>query len=106
MAKTKHKFIIKKLDFDDNIAEFDLIALIAEEQKYRTPSRKVKTKEELKRLLMYLFWSKAEHEWLVHPWCSEFDKDKLKKVDVYNWSIEPNLDLIYQICLDEKIIKE
>ena len=45
--------------------------------------------EELRRSLLYYFWSKSEWEILVGPWIGSW-KDKTEKVDVYqqvmmNW---------------------
>lgn len=45
--------------------------------------------EELKRSLMYFFWSKSEYEVVISPWCGGNEKEAIK-VDIYkqvlmNW---------------------
>lgn len=47
--------------------------------------------EELRRSLMYYFWSKCEWEVLISPWCGSVSK-KPMKVDVY-WQIMNNWDV-------------
>ena len=63
---------------------------------------KCKTKEEfaekLKSELHYYFWSKAEYELIISPWCGGRYTDDIK-VDIYtqvmnNWSIF--LDYVWQ----------
>ena len=63
--------------------------------------KKCKTKEqfseELRRSLMYYFWSKCEWEVLITPWCGSRKNESIK-VDVYwqiqnNW--EPFLDYVW-----------
>lgn len=39
--------------------------------------------EELKHSLFYYFWSKAEYEVLISPWCGGSEKDAVK-IDVYS----------------------
>ena len=99
------KYIVKLLDFNDNIIEMDILAYIGWQEEGRKPRFRIKTKEDLKRALMSKFWSRTEYEWMVHPWCSEYSADKLKKVDVYQWAIEPNLDMIWELCVNDGIIK-
>lgn len=50
--------------------------------------------EELRRSLMYHFWSKYEWEVLVSPWGSN-PKDIHKKIDVY-WQIMNNWDIFLE----------
>jgi len=47
--------------------------------------------EQLKRELRYYFWSKAEWEIIISPWCGNKNPDEIK-IDVYdqvmlNWNI-------------------
>lgn len=47
-------------------------------------------KEEVKRELMFCYWSKSEYEVIVSNWGG---KDFEKKIDIW-YQLEPNLDLI------------
>ena len=75
-----------------------------------------KTKEEfakeLRSLLMYYYWSKAEWEIIVGPWCGDKDTKEIK-IDVfdqvmYNWELF--LEYVWnerkRICLWDKELKE
>lgn len=96
------KFIVKELDFNDEIREVDVIELIKQQyEKY--PHMRAKSRGDLAGTLRNLFWARTEHEWLIHPWVSPYCNKKVKKVDVWEWSIEPNIDIIYDICVEEGI---
>lgn len=58
-------------------------------------TKKVKTKaefgEELRRSLMYYFWSRSEYEILVRAWCGGNGDEEIK-IDIYdqikcNWNV-------------------
>lgn len=55
--------------------------------------------EELDRLLMYCFWSKAEYEIMVGDLFEE-DTNKYTKVDVYS-QVKPNIKILAKYILDE-----
>ena len=100
------KYIVKLLDFNNNITEIDILDYVRRVEEGRKPRFRIKTKEDLKRTLMAQYWSRCEYEWLVYPWeGGETDDSKFKKTDVYQWAIEPNLDVIWELCVKEKIIK-
>lgn len=39
--------------------------------------------EQLKKELMYFFWSKAEYEIIIAPWCGGDREKEAKKIDIY-----------------------
>lgn len=48
--------------------------------------------EEVRKSLMYYFWSKCEYEVLICPWPFHHERDRAKKIDVYwqvllNWNV-------------------
>ena len=45
---------------------------------------KLDLKEEIRKLLLYYFWCKAEWEIVISPWCGEHNKSNSIKIDVYN----------------------
>lgn len=61
---------------------------------------KFASKEEFSRALrsemMYYYWSKAEWEVLISPWCGRKDADMIK-VDVF-WQIDLNWDRFVDYC--------
>lgn len=47
--------------------------------------------EELRKILMYYFWSKCEYEIIISPWCGSRDTVS-RKIDIYtqvmnNWDV-------------------
>lgn len=70
--------------------------------------KKMKTyneiKTELKRFLMYRFWSKAEYEVIVRGLCYRPDRDNEFKIDIW-YQLEPNLDRITEYVIRELNIK-
>ena len=65
---------------------------IAKKVKGKSILTKKDLKEWLKRDLMYYFWCKAEHEFVIGDVFTN-DMDKLEKHDIW-WQLEPNLDRI------------
>lgn len=62
---------------------------IAKKVKGKSILTKKDLKEYLKRDLMYYFWSKAEHEFLIF----DTNNERGEKHDIW-WQLEPNLDRI------------
>jgi len=59
-----------------------------------------KLKEGIKSILMYYYWSKAEHEVLVTSLHHRPDKDEVFKIDIW-YQLEPNLDRITEYVIKE-----
>ena len=57
-------------------------------------------KELIKRMLMYRYWSKAEHEVLVTSLHHRPDRDNVFKIDVW-YQLEKNLDRITEYVMKE-----
>lgn len=56
---------------------------------HKTNLSKEEFQDKLRSALMYYFWSKAEYEVVIYPWCGGGEKES-KKIDVYtqimmNW---------------------
>ena len=61
-------------------------------------------KENVKRMLMYRYWSKAEHEVVVRSLFYREDRDNETKIDVW-YQLEPNLDRICEYIIRELSIE-
>lgn len=57
--------------------------------------------EEVRRSLMYYFWSKCEWETLICPWPFHPDKDSCMKVDPY-WQIKMNWDVFIEYVWEHR----
>lgn len=57
-------------------------------------------KENVKKELMYYFWSKSEYEIMVGGLHTELDWENFKKIDIYN-QVLPNLDILCKYIIDE-----
>lgn len=89
----------------DKITTFNVFHHSGFVEDIRKHRKKCKTKDEfaveLKRSLMYYFWSKCEWEILISPWCGGKNKEPIK-VDVY-WQIMNNWDLFLDYVWTHKI---
>lgn len=57
-------------------------------------------KENVKKELMYYFWSKSEYEIIVGGLHIELDWENFKKIDIYS-QVLPNLDILCKYIIDE-----
>lgn len=56
--------------------------------------------DEVKAALMYYFWSKAEWEVIISPWCGSRE-NKERKIDVY-WQVMNNFDQFIDYIMKEE----
>ena len=66
---------------------------------------KLNLKEEIRKLLMYYFWYKAEWEIVISPWCGEHNKSNSVKIDVHDQVIY-NFDIFYDYVIANLKLKK
>lgn len=86
---------------DDHPTPFDVLPYFrrcyVSCRKKNRPVTKEQWVEFVKQHGMYMFWAKCEYEIIVSQWPPT---DKSSKVDVWQ-QIEPNLDLIVKLLMEE-----
>ena len=103
MKKEKLEWYAFREDFNSHRLEVvNVLGGLEEEIKERVKRNKISNygdfKESIKRLLMYYYWCKAEHEVLVSGLFSRDKEDEIYKIDIW-YQLEPNLDRIVEYII-------
>lgn len=53
--------------------------------------------EELRKEMMYQYWSKAEWEIVISPWCGGTAEESAEKIDIYS-QLKLNWDKLVDYC--------
>lgn len=87
--------------FDCNRQEMAAYNALAREADIKKLLKKSATKaefaEELRKEMMYRYWSKAEWEIIISPWCGGNAEESAQKIDVYD-QLRMNWDKVVDYC--------
>ncbi|MCD8208358.1 MAG: hypothetical protein LUD72_10510 [Bacteroidales bacterium] len=98
--KKQIPFKVMTLEFNsDKVESYDIMPALVAEYEGRKPSRKPKTeaafKEFVRDTVLYYWWGKCQHEFLVYHWPTREDEegDKIDK----SFQIAMNFDVVCEI---------
>lgn len=94
-SKKACKYNVMHSDFPERIAK----AIRSPKGSYRHIDNREDLKEWLKRELMYYYWCKSEHEYVIGGLFNHEEKD-LQKLDIW-FQLEMNLDRIVDYVIKE-----
>lgn len=87
--------------FDINAQEMKSYNALACEKVIKALLKKSKTKEEfseaLRKEMMWRYWSKAEWEIIIAPWCGGDPEKTAQKIDIYD-QLRLNWDHLVDYC--------
>lgn len=87
--------------FDMNRQKMSTYNALACEKDIKKLLKKCDTKaefaEELRKEMMYRYWSKAEWEIVISPWCGGTAEESAEKIDIYG-QLRLNWDKVVDYC--------